>query len=278
MSQSDASPAEGSTGSVEQAEVSPGQSVDRIRERLRERTASASAGTTAQTFMQAYSTASRPILVRCDDGREYVVKGSQAGRMLVNDHLVAKLGALLGAPVPEVELVAITPDLIAAQTEMSHMTAGLAHGSRFIPNCHDGGQHASPENRGRFARLAVLFGLVGASDHQYLHQNDPPHLVYSVDHGHFLPCGPEWTAQSLEQAGPASPDDSVVQTHQVTPDELAGAAVALEQVTDDAIVDIVGGLPSTWGVDEDDRLAMVAFFIRRREEMKAACVVGEATA
>jgi hypothetical protein len=276
MSQSDESP-EGGTGNVGQAEVSAGQRVDEIRERLRAHAASASAGATAQTFMQAYSTASKPVLVRCDDGREYVVKGSQAGRMLVNDHLVAKLGALLGAPVPEAEIVALTQDLIAAQAEMSHMTAGLAHGSRFIPNCHDGGQHATPENRERFARLAVLFGLAGASDHQYLHQNNPPHLVYSVDHGHFFPGGPEWTAQSLEQTGPAVADDSVVQAYQVTPEELAGAAVALEQITDDAIVEIVGSLPSTWGVDEDDRLAMVAYLIRRREEMKAACVMGEVT-
>lgn len=56
----------------------------------------------AQTYLQRWPSASQPVLVSGDDGRTYVVKGSQNKRMIVAEHVVGRLGQLLGAPVGEV--------------------------------------------------------------------------------------------------------------------------------------------------------------------------------
>jgi hypothetical protein len=232
---------------------------------------------TAETFLRKWETASKPILLRCDDKNEYVVKGRQAGRMLVNDHVVAKIGILLGAPVPLVTVIQVPSELISAEPEMSHMTPGLSHGSRFVPQCHDGGVQGSPENRDRFSRLAVLYGIVAASDQQFIYENQPPNLVHSVDHGHFFPAGPQWTAESLKSAPSAIPEPSIISACALTKEEVSAAAVALEQVTDEAIAQIVGTLPTEWGLSEEERLQLVEFLTRRREEMKTTCSLEEAT-
>src|SRR5688500_14235769 len=54
---------------------------------------------------------SRPALVIGSDGRKYIIKGLQAGRSmgrrLFADHLVGRLGAIVGAPVAEVAIVSL---------------------------------------------------------------------------------------------------------------------------------------------------------------------------
>jgi hypothetical protein len=145
---------------------------------------------TAHTYLKRWETSSKPVLLRCDDGNDHVVKGANTGRMLVNDRIVAKLGTLMGAPVPTPEIVHVPPALIAAEPRIAHITPGPAHGSRLIDNCRDGGIEVTSENQDRFAQLAILFGLATAQDHQFLYADASPHEVYSADHGHFFPQGP----------------------------------------------------------------------------------------
>jgi hypothetical protein len=58
----------------------------------------------AKTFLRQLDGFSKSVLVSCDDNIDYAVKGPQIGRAIVNEHLVARLGILLGAPVPEAVL------------------------------------------------------------------------------------------------------------------------------------------------------------------------------
>jgi hypothetical protein len=84
----------------------------------------------AQTFFRRYNTASQAVELGCADGNRYVVKGlrrndAQQGRMMFNDQVAARVGVLLSAPVPEVALVEVTAELIAAnpdkKDQMGHM-------------------------------------------------------------------------------------------------------------------------------------------------------------
>ena len=60
----------------------------------------------AETYLnRKWGTSSSPVLLGCADKKDYVIKGKQAGRILVNDHLVGRLGALISAPVGTVCLV-----------------------------------------------------------------------------------------------------------------------------------------------------------------------------
>jgi hypothetical protein len=66
-------------------------------------------------------------------------------------------------------------------------------------------RHDVPDNRPRFAALAVLYGWIPAGDAQLIYRQTVSHLVYSVDHGHFFPGGPNWTLAGLSGFVPLSP-------------------------------------------------------------------------
>lgn len=159
----------------------------------------------AQTYRnKKWGSASAPVVLGCDDGNDYVVKGQQAGRAIVNEQIVGKLGVALKAPVGQVNLIDVPADLIGMQADLKHIPAGVSHGSHLIPDCSDRQWLAHqdvPDNRLRFAALAVLYGWIPAGDHQLIYSQTAPHLVYSVDHGHFFPGGPNWTATGLGGAG-----------------------------------------------------------------------------
>jgi hypothetical protein len=80
--------------------------------------------TTAHTFVRKWETSSSPALFVCDDGHEYVVKGVHAGRMIVNDNLVARIGKRIGAPVPEVAIVHVPSELVKTGTGVVFLHAG----------------------------------------------------------------------------------------------------------------------------------------------------------
>jgi len=228
----------------------------------------------AHTYVKVWGTASQPVLLLCnerDTSVEYVVKGTQAGRTLVNDHIVARLGELIAAPTGHVALVDVPRLLVDNQPEMSHMTPGVAHGSGFMRNCteREGLLHtAVPENRQRFASLAVLFGWTWSNDEQFIYENAPPHLVWSVDHGHFF-HGPSWTEASLSGAPPVDVSATLQAACQFSDDELADAVRPLGQLSDDAIAEVVAGPPDAWGMTMSERVTLAAFLAERRDQLLA---------
>lgn len=223
----------------------------------------------AETYHQRWESDSKPVLVTASDGVDYVVKGIHKGRVLVNDRVVGLLGALLDAPVGTVALIDVPQELIAMEPEMSHMSPGVSHGTVFLRGCGDRESvaHATGDNRERFARLAVLYGWVFASDHQVIYENVPPHTVHSVDHGHFFPGGPPWTEASLAGASPPEADQVLVSQAHLTQDELRAALPQLEAVTDDDLVEIVGGVPTAWGLTIPESVTLVSYLQGRRAQL-----------
>lgn len=237
----------------------------------------------AETYLQSWPSHSKPVALMCGGGGKYVVKALQAnrvaemGRVLVNDQIVARLGELIHASVPRVDLIDVPAELIAHQPEMSHMMTGIAHGSQFVENVTEraGFEHAAiPENRPRFALLAVLFGWIGAQDHQFVYSKTAPQLVYSVDHGHFFPGGPPWTEASLAAAPQSQPDTQVINACNTTQPEIHQALHALSDVGDEAIISVVSLPPDEWGLTMEERIALVNFLTKRRAELLALLPVG----
>ena len=232
---------------------------------------------TAHTFLQVWPSFSKPVALLCDDGQKYVVKALQAsriemGRVLVNDQVVARLGALVSAPVPHVALVNVPAELLAAQPEMAHMSPGIAHGSQLIENVTEraGLVHTNvPENRGRFARLSVLYGWTAAADHQFVYQKTDPHLVHSVDHGHFFGNGPTWTEATLLGCPAAQLDATIGPACNLTAEERDEALRELTTFASPEIACAVALPPDSWGITMAERLALVEFLVRRRDQLLA---------
>lgn len=228
----------------------------------------------AKTFHKGpWASASKPVCVKCSDGIFRVLKGRQAGgRMLFNDQVVARLAQKIGAPVPKPAIVDLPKVLVDAEPSLKHMTDGLCHGSEFLDGHSDRqgvAHHKLDANRSRFALLAILYGWMYATDHQQIYPNTQPHLVVSVDHGHFIGDGPEWTPTVLEQRPVAQPDGVIVAGASLTRGELSAAARCLTAVAPEDIARSIAAAPDVWGVPMTDRLSCAQYIWRRRNELLA---------
>ena len=225
---------------------------------------------TAHTYHRSWPSNSTPVLVGCSDGAFYVVKGRQMGRVLVNDHLVARLGELLGAPVTAAALVDVPQALINIESHVAHMPSGISHGSKWIEDCTDRltfERAHLPGNRHRVALLAILYSWAGCwSDHQFIYKKAPTHEIFSVDHGHFFPSGPNWTIPGLQGAPPAVLDP-VFCACALTSVELRSAARSLNSVDLSDVSAIVNWLPADWGVTFDERTAMIDYLVQRHAQL-----------
>lgn len=220
---------------------------------------------------------SRPIVVRCDDGGLYVAKTKRIGRTFVNDCVVGLLGRRIGAPVGEVRSIFLSGEFPELLDDIDDIAPGETHGCRWIADCEDRRSCAffdQDSNRERFARLAMLYGWVFAGDHQFLYEKRPPHLVHSVDHGHFFPDFHAWTIDSLSTAPHPEPDPMITRGCALTREELRSAASTLNSATDDAIATAVAAPPGAWGIDNRERVAMAIFLARRRNQLLVEFALG----
>jgi len=217
------------------------------------------------------SSMSRPVLVLAADEREYYLKGAQCGRALVSEQVVARLGRAMGAPVPEVRILNLPRDLVHYDSNMRGIMPGLAHGSLKINDCSNesGRMHThAPENRSRYVLLATLFGLTVAGDHQFLLGDAPPRLVYSVDHGLFLPERNAWRTHDLEHPDlPQAPhlDSWLAQQCSFTAQEHQVACEAVANLRAEDIATAVAAPPETWGILSEERVALAWYLGRRRD-------------
>lgn len=223
----------------------------------------------AITFRRAWRTKAQPVLLQCEDGRNYMVKSQQAGRQIVNDQIVARLGEFLGAPIGRPKIIEIIPDLVEIEPQLAHISPGIAHGTCFIERCFDSYEliaTSENENRLRLMLLAILYGWVQANDRQFLFNTSPPRLIHSVDHGHFFPNGPDWTTADLSSASKARLDPYFTKCD-FTLDEIAEGRHSLEQITPEHLIRAVASPPDQWGITIKERVALVKYLTKRKEEL-----------
>jgi hypothetical protein len=193
--------------------------------------------------------------------------------MLFNDQVVARLAQKLRAPVPPPAIVDLPQELIDIEPNIRHMPAGLCHGSTFLDAHSDRqgvGNATVPENRARFASLAILYGWAYATDHQQIYPNAPPFLVSSVDHGHFIGNGPNWTPDLLASRPPAGADQLIATQASLTADELRQAAAPLAEVLLEDVAAAIAAAPDEWGIPMEHRVALAKYLWKRRGDLLAA--------
>lgn len=226
----------------------------------------------AHTFLKRGESFSRPLWLECEDGQIYVVKGQHAGRSIFNDQVIARLGTQISAPVGNPALVMIPRELQEAEEKLVDITPGVAHGTLLIPDTSDRQwltHTEKPYNRQRFSQLAILYGWLFANDQQLVYSNHEPYLVYSVDHGHFFPGGPDWTLASIAGGAPVQPYPEICNACNLSENEIKSAVDLLSQISDEAIIQAVAIPPDDWKVSIDERTALVEFIISRRDAMLA---------
>jgi hypothetical protein len=231
----------------------------------------------AITYRRGWRTKAEPVLLECEDDQTYVVKGVQAGRQIVNDQVVARLGIALGAPVGTPRLIEVSAELIELDRRLEQFSPGLAHGTLWIPDCLDSVDllgTGEAENRSRYALLSALFGWVINHDSQYLVNEQPPRLVHSVDHGHCFAGGPNWTIDSLQKSmefdSELSLEFLLVSGFEVCcfkPIDFQKMQQNLNQVTELNIFSSVASVPEEWSITMEERLVLVEYLIVRQQRL-----------
>ncbi len=223
----------------------------------------------AVSFIRGWRTKAQPVLLQCEGGARYAVKGRHSGRQVINDQVVARLGCGLNAPVGIPQLVQISAELIESSPGLAAFSPGLAHGTLWIPNCIDDYEllgSGEPENRSRYALLAILYAWVVDRDRQFLFNKQPPRLVHSVDHGHFFAGGPNWTITSLREN--LEPQMATgFESCCFKPPDFQCMGSALEQINQDKVISVVGSVPESWGITMEERLALVEYLLVRQQRL-----------
>ena len=100
-----------------------------------------------------------------------------------------------------------------------------------------------------------------------------PRIVFSVDHGHFFPGGPNWTIASLQGFANSStvPDPRIVRSCNLTSTEIKEAGRVLNDLDDVAVIERAVAAPlEEWILSIGERVAMAQYLVRRKRELIAA--------
>ena len=234
----------------------------------------------AQEYHGPLASASCPHKFSCDDGNLYLVKFRTNphgdGHAIFTEQIVPLFGQLIGAPVPQVSLVDVTGELLAPLNinfNGVRAAAGLHHGSRWVDGFSDRASFLrhTDTNRSAFGALCVLYSWLHCDgDHQLIYRNGEPHDPLSVDHSSFLPAGTEWSDQTLRGLRDTVNLDPKFDPLNLTAAEYEAALDKLEEVTAEAIAEVVAMPPDDWGILTGSRVALAQYVWCRRIELLAS--------
>lgn len=212
-------------------------------------------------------------LVAADDGNRYWCKplnNRQSPRVPATEQIVGRLGALIDAPVCQVQLVSLDGIVGFEFTSGRSVEAGWAHGSLAVDpalEIRDLANRSEDDNRRRHAGIFALHDWLAGSDVQWLYATNEDNAYYSHDHGFYL-NGPNWTDLSLANAAQSDFGLSM-DTAGLDPAELNRLADRLDALTAEEIETAISMIPSTWPVGEGELQAVADFAHARRAAVAA---------
>lgn len=208
--------------------------------------------------------------VLATDGQRWWVKplsNPQGQRVTINEYIVGRIGNAIAAPTCEVSLIEIGPDHVGYEiTPGRALEAGYAYCSADVPDVYEVksalAHRLRDDNRSRHAGVYALWDLCFGSDPQWLHQKTDDERIFSHDHGHYFPSGPDWTVDSLNaHVGEAHPLPDAATD--LLPDAVNGVAGRVEALSAAAILPILLSIPAGWPI-EDEALEALGWFIEER--------------
>ena len=195
----------------------------------------------------------------------------QSPMVLVNEQIVARCGALIGAPTCEVAIVEVA-DALAGDVYGVRVEAGLAHGSRDIGAAFNDGEllhRDSDDNARRHVGAYALHDWCWGADSQWLYATDEDLKTYSHDHGYFFPNGPRWN-EDLNQviAHADAPHELREPFAGLDAAEVRRVSERLGAIGTDDIAAVLSGIPPQWPVS-DRQLEIIGYFLERRAPQAA---------
>ena len=220
-------------------------------------------------------TASHPAVFLADDGRQYVAKQPGVGQSphssadLAFEHVAYRLGAALGAPVPQGATILFLDEEVIASggTETKHLKPGLANATLYLPDAGDLwlAQNA-PECWWRSfagARLSVLLSWINTGPLER-----SPLQLLAMPGGGFVAIdfadlhSPRFT----DLPAPRFPHAAL--THFGTDDMIDEIDAIEDAMSDESIGSALAAVPDGW-ITANGRNALTVYLVARRDVMLA---------
>ena len=183
--------------------------------------------------------------------------------MIVTEHVVGRVGALMGAPVCEVAIVQIPEELAGWQfVPGRQLEPGLAHGSAAVDQATEDRSLAHrqrDDNQIRQAGVFALYDWCWGGDHQWLYSAKADMELYSHDHGFYLPpTGSDWNVGALDSHADR-PHPGPWPPRVLDRRELDRLSAALRAIDKQHLCAILGDVPLTWPVTTRELEALGSF-------------------
>lgn len=204
------------------------------------------------------------------DGRRWWVKplnNLQGARVIVTESVVGRAGALLGAPVCDVGVVQIPPQIAGWEFRPgARLKPGFAHASLAVDDAQEVRvleYRQRNDNQRRHAGVLALYDWCWGGDDQWLYCETDDRKLYSHDHGWYLPeTGPDWSEGTL-MAHVDLPHPLPSTSSDLDQTALRQLAGRLEALTRSELAAMLQGVPATWPAS-DTELEALGFFLERR--------------
>lgn len=192
-------------------------------------------------------------------------------QVLVKEQVVARVGALIDAPVCPVVVIDIPQEFDGSTVGGLRLEAGPAHGTRNIANGLDTRELDRPsddDNAARYAAFAALYDWCWGYDVQGLHVANDDNRFFAVDYDQYLPPGGQvWQPKTMVDF--ADVPHEIPQTVPLSAAALARVATRLEGVSRTDLVDALKHIPGSW-IGKARDLEDVGFLLERRLPQVAA--------
>lgn len=247
----------------------------------------------AKRHICTWDSGSRPMLFECMDGSHCVVKyqnNRQGLRVLVNDYLGTKLVRRLGLSCEEQAFVDIPQDLVDIENltvpnTNEKVKTGRSFGCPFIEgDDHPTGFHWTNLDNPEIAAGMIVFDTwtlntdratnLGNVMVKPVPDKQSRFTLVPVDQGHCF-GGPRWTAEQLA----AREDDLQVRGNHPSVVTAAGGIErftpfleTLENLSREDLTSMVDQVPNEWGLEGEERKAIVDFLYVRRKKVRDVVV------
>lgn len=218
---------------------------------------------------------SGPFRAIASDGEDYFVKaldtcptGQEAS--LTIEYVVAQVGRLIQAPVCETSLIRIPEEVAGWEPRAGILLQpGIAHASRALEHADEQGRpylasRLQDDNPRRHVGVYALFDWCCGADPQWLYDIDNDRMIYSHDHGLYLPPAGQgkWTREDLI-AHADTPYQLSDPRHDLSLAAIDEVAKALESIDRSTLATVLNSVPSSWPVTDSD-LEALGWFLEHR--------------